>query len=94
MKPCAAPWLISPRGAASGNEPVANPLPACLDGRAQPPPSPMHSRRSFLKLAPLAVGACALAPRLLASAPATPVEEDDPAAAASGENKDAATEEP
>jgi hypothetical protein len=54
----------------------------------------MHSRRSFLKLAPLAVGACALAPRLLASAPATPVEEDDPAAAASGENKDAATEEP
>lgn len=54
----------------------------------------MHSRRSFLKLAPLAVGACALAPRLLASAPATPVEKDDPAAAGIGYKKDASTVDP
>ncbi len=52
------------------------------------------SRRSFLKLAPVALGACALAPRLLGQAPATPtgpVEESDPAASAIGYKKDAAT---
>lgn len=55
----------------------------------------MHtSRRSFLKLAPLALGACALAPRLLANPPAAPtgpVAETEPAAAAIGYKKDAAT---
>jgi hypothetical protein len=54
----------------------------------------MTTRRSFLKLAPLAVGACALAPRLLASAAAAPVEENDPAAAALGYKKDASAVDP
>lgn len=49
------------------------------------------TRRSFLKLVPATLGACALAPRLLAApAPAAPVEENDPAAAAIGYKKDAA----
>ena len=48
----------------------------------------MTTRRSFLKLAPAALGACALAPRILAAE--APVEESDPAAAALGYKKDAA----
>ena len=54
----------------------------------------MTSRRSFLKLIPAVAGACALAPRVLAAEapkPAGPVEEADPAAAALGYKKDAAT---
>lgn len=52
----------------------------------------MTTRRSFLKLVPATLGACALAPKLLAdAAPAAPVEESDPAAAALGYKKDAAT---
>ncbi len=55
----------------------------------------MNSRRSFLKLAPALLGACALAPRLLANpAAAAPVEENDPAAAAIGYKKDAAAVDP
>ena len=50
----------------------------------------MKTRRSFLKLIPVTLGACAIAPRLLADTP-TPVEESDPAAAALGYKKDAAT---
>lgn len=51
-----------------------------------------NTRRSFLKLLPVTLGACALAPRLLAEEPAAPagqVTESDPAAAALGYKKDA-----
>ncbi len=50
----------------------------------------MTTRRTFLKLVPATLGACALAPRLLADAPPAAVEESDPAAAAIGYKKDAA----
>lgn len=49
------------------------------------------TRRSFLKLAPLALGACALAPSLLGADAPAPVEETDPAAVALGYKKDGAT---
>lgn len=49
----------------------------------------MNTRRSFLKLLPVALGACALAPELLAQTPAGPVEETDPTAAALGYKRDA-----
>ena len=52
----------------------------------------MTTRRSFLKLAPAALGACALAPRLLAADAPAPVEESDPAAAALGYKKNAAVD--
>lgn len=48
-----------------------------------------NTRRSFLKLLPVTLGACALAPRLLAEEPAAQVTESDPAAAALGYKKDA-----
>lgn len=52
----------------------------------------MTTRRTFLKFAPVALGACAIAPRILAdAAPAAVVEESDPAAAALGYKKDATT---
>lgn len=50
----------------------------------------MTTRRTFLKLVPATLGACALAPRLLAAAAPAAVEESDPAAAAIGYKKDAA----
>ena len=51
----------------------------------------MNTRRSFLKLIPATLGACALAPRILAADAPAPVEESDPAAAALGYKKDAAS---
>ncbi len=51
----------------------------------------MNTRRSFLKSIPVTLGACALAPRILAADAPAPVEESDPAAAALGYKKDAST---
>lgn len=47
------------------------------------------TRRSFLKLLPVTLGACALTPHLLAEEPAAHVAESDPAAAALGYKMDA-----
>ena len=51
----------------------------------------MNTRRSFLKLIPATLGACAIAPRILAADAPAPVEESDPAATALGYKKDAAS---